>query len=55
MAPTLSKVDRMEFDAAEKVVWYQSWGEVLADLVSRHGPGARVAVYPYAPLQIPAE
>jgi hypothetical protein len=45
MAPTLSKVDRMEFDAAEKVVWYQSWGEVLADLVSRHGPGARVAVY----------
>jgi nickel-dependent lactate racemase len=55
MAPTLSKVDRMEFGAAEKVVWYQSWGEVLADLVSRHGAGTRVAVYPYAPLQFPTE
>ena len=54
MAPTLSKVDRMEFGAVEKVVWYQSWGEVLADLVSRHGAGTRVAVYPYAPLQLPA-
>jgi hypothetical protein len=44
----------MEFGAAEKVVWYQSWGAVLADLVSRHGAGTRVAVYPYAPLQLPA-
>jgi nickel-dependent lactate racemase len=55
MAPTLSKVDRMEFGAAEKVVWCQNWGEVLADLVSRHGAGTRVAVYPYSPLQLPAE
>ena len=54
MAPFLSKVDRMEFGAAEKVVWYKSWGEVLADLVSRHGPGTKVGVYPYPPIQLPA-
>lgn len=54
MAPTLSKLDRMEFGAAEKVVWYQSWGEVLADLVSRHGAGTRVGIFPCSPLQIPA-
>lgn len=55
MAPFLSKLDRMEFGAAEKVVWYQSWGEVLADLVSRHGPGAKVGVYPYPPIQLPVK
>lgn len=54
LAPTLAKVDRMEFGAAEKVVWCRSWGEVLADLVARHGAGTRVAVYPYAPLQLPS-
>jgi nickel-dependent lactate racemase len=54
MAPFLAKVDRMEFGAADKVVWYKSWGEVLADLVSRHGSGTKVGVYPYTPIQLPA-
>jgi len=54
MAPALAKADRMEFGAAEKVFWYKSWGEVLADLVSRHGAGTRVGVFPYSPLQLPA-
>ena len=53
MAPALAKADRMEFGAAEKVFWYKSWGEVLADLVSRHGAGTRVGVFPYSPLQLP--
>jgi nickel-dependent lactate racemase len=53
MAPYLAKLDRMEFGAADKVVWYKSWGEVLADLVSRHGAGTKVGVYPYTPLQLP--
>jgi lactate racemase len=53
LAPALSRLDRMEFGAAEKVVWCQSWGEILADLVTRHGADTRVAVYPYAPLQLP--
>lgn len=52
MAPFLSRTDRMEFGVADKVVWYQTWGEVLADLVAKHGAGTRVGVYPYAPLQI---
>ena len=53
MSPFLTKLDRMELGAAEKVVWYKSWGEVLADLVSRHGAGTKVGVYPYTPLQLP--
>ena len=51
MAPFLTKLDRMGL--GEKVVWYKSWGEVLADLVSRHGPGTKVGVYPYPPIQLP--
>ena len=31
----------------------ENWGEVLADLVSRHGAGTRVGVFPCAPLQLP--
>ncbi len=54
MAPFLSRVDRMALGPDEKVVWYKSWEEVLADLVSRHGPGTRAGVYPYPSMQIPA-
>lgn len=54
MAPFLSMNDRSEAGPAEKVIWCKEWGEVLAELTSRHGAGTRVAVYPYAPLQIPA-
>ena len=53
LAPNLSWNDRESIGPPEKVEWYRTWAEVLADLASRHGPGARVAVYPYAPLQIP--
>jgi nickel-dependent lactate racemase len=53
MAPFLSKADRMEFGPSEKVVRYKSWGEVLADLVSRHGPGTKAGVYPYPSIQLP--
>ena len=53
MSPFLTKMDRMELGAPEKVVWYKTWGEVLADLVSRHGSGAKIGVYPYPPIQIP--
>ena len=55
MAPFLSKYDREAAGPAEKVVWCKDWGEVLAELSGRHGPGTRVAVYPYAPLQMPAK
>ena len=51
LAPFLAHVDRMEW-GAEKVVWCKNWGEVLAELAGRHGPGTKVAVYPYTALQI---
>ena len=54
MAPSLSRLDRMELGPDEKVLWYKSWEEVLADLVSRHGPGTQAGIYPYPSLQIPA-
>ncbi len=53
LAPNLSWNDRESIGPPDKVEWYRTWAEVLAELVSRHGPGTRVAVYPYAPLQIP--
>ncbi len=51
-APFLAKADRMELGAPEKVIWCKEWGEVLAELSSRHGAGAKVGVYPYAPIQV---
>jgi hypothetical protein len=54
MAPSLSKVERMELGPDEKVVWYRTWEEVLADLMSRHGSGTRAGIYPYPSIQIPA-
>jgi nickel-dependent lactate racemase len=51
-APFLAMYDRMQLGAPEKeVVWCKDWGEVLAELAVRHGPGTKVAVYPYASLQ----
>ena len=54
MSPFLSKYDRSDAGPSEKVVWCKDWGEVLAELASRHGASTKVAVYPYAALQIPA-
>lgn len=53
LAPRLSRYDRDMAGPSEKVVWYKTWAEVLADLAGRHGPGTKVGVYPYAPLQMP--
>ncbi len=54
LAPFMSKYDLEDAGPAEKVIWCKEWSEVLAELVSKHGAGTKVAVYPYAPLQIPA-
>ncbi len=54
VAPFLSRYDRMEW-GNEKVVWCKSWGEALAELTTRHGAGTKAVVYPYSPLQFPAE
>lgn len=53
MSPILSRYDRDDIGGKDRVVWCKTWGEVLAELVSSHGAGTKVAVYPYAPLQLP--
>ena len=55
VAPHLSRYDRDSVGPPEKVIWYKTWAEALADLAARHGPGTNVAVYPYSPLQMPVE
>lgn len=54
VSPQPSRYDKDGFGPAEKVVWCRCWAEALAELAGRHGPGTKVAVYPYAPLQMPA-
>jgi hypothetical protein len=53
MAPHLSRCDRDMIGTPEKLTWCKTWVEVLAELMGRHGPGTKVGVYPYAPLQVP--
>jgi len=53
MSPIMSKYDRDDIGPKDKVVWCKTWGEVLAELGNIHGAGTKVAVYPYAPLQLP--
>jgi hypothetical protein len=52
LSPHLSMSDRLELGAVEKITHYTQWGEVLAELAGRHGPGTKVVVYPYAPIQL---
>jgi hypothetical protein len=52
LGPNLSMYDRQELGAVEKVSHYTEWGEVLAELAGRHGPGTKVVVYPYASIQL---
>ncbi|MHB9091601.1 MAG: lactate racemase domain-containing protein, partial [Chloroflexota bacterium] len=51
-APFLSKVDRMELGAPEKVIWCKEWAEIEAALTADHGAGTKVGVYPYASTQM---
>ena len=53
VAPHLSRYDRDTIGPKEKLTWCKTWGEALAELAGRHGPGTKVGVYPYAPLQVP--
>jgi nickel-dependent lactate racemase len=53
VAPHLSRCDRDMIGPQEKLIWCRTWVEALAELTGRHGPGTKVGVYPYAPLQVP--
>ena len=54
MAPSLAKVDRDRCGPPEKVIWCRNWSAVQAEITGSHGPGTKVAVYPYAALQMPS-
>jgi len=51
-APFLSRVDRDELGAPEKVIWCKTWDEILGSLRVAHGAGTKVGVYPYAATQM---
>jgi hypothetical protein len=53
MAPFFSKHDREEAGPSEKIIWCKEWDGIRAALTSSHGPGTKVVVYPYTPLQMP--
>jgi nickel-dependent lactate racemase len=53
VTPNLSKYDLDDVQPSDRVTWCKTWGEVMAELTATHGPGTKVAVYPYAPLQFP--
>ena len=53
VAPHLSRCDRDMIGPQEKLTWCKTWAEALAELTGRHGPGTKVGVYPYAPMQVP--
>jgi hypothetical protein len=53
VAPHLSRYDRDLIGPPEKLTWCKTWSEALAELMGRHGPGTKVGVYPYAPMQVP--
>ena len=52
LSPYPSKYDQSQFGPANKVTWCCSWGEALAELAGKRGPGTKVAIYPCAPIQM---
>jgi len=48
-----SKNERDWIGPSESILWYKSWDELIKELKSIVGEKARVAVYPYAPIQCP--
>jgi lactate racemase len=52
VAPNLSKAEKDDVGLPEKVIHCRNWGEALAELVVKNGPGTKVGVYPYVPLQM---
>lgn len=53
VAPYLTKCEREDVGLPEKVIHCRDWGEALVALVGKNGPGTKVGVYPYSPMQLP--
>ena len=52
VCPYATKLDRETFRQAERMTFCKRWEEALQELLPHHGDGARVAVYPCAPIQM---
>jgi nickel-dependent lactate racemase len=52
LTPHLSRYDRDTIGPPGRLTWCTTWDDLLGQLVPRHGAGTRVAVYPYAALQM---
>ena len=53
VAPFLSKSEKDAVGLPDKVIHCRDWAEALVRLIDKHGAHAKVAVYPYASLQMP--
>ena len=52
VAPFLTRCEKDSIAPPEKLIHCRNWAEALIALVGKNGPGTRVGVYPYAPLQL---
>ena len=52
LTPHLSWYDRQEIGPPTGFIWSKEWADILTHLTARHGARTKVAVYPYAPLQM---
>lgn len=52
-SPYKSMSDLEWFGPKGKVFWFDKWSDVLAELSAKFGASARVAIYPYAGIQLP--
>jgi nickel-dependent lactate racemase len=55
VAPQMSRYALRWVGWARKVIRFRTWDEALSNLTTKHGPGTRAGVYPYAALQFPAK
>ena len=54
-SPYLSRTDLDRWGPPDRVQLCETWGEVLSQLMAVYPRTAKVAVYPYAPIQVPEE
>jgi hypothetical protein len=48
VSPNLPRSEKDDVGLAEKVIHCRNWGEALAELVGKNGPGTKVGVWYYS-------
>ena len=54
LAETPSRIMQEALGPVEQVSMFNTWPQVLASLAANHNGATKVAIYPYASMQIPA-